>query len=170
MTHADEVDPAIEAAGVIRTLERSRGVWGEHHIDAETRRRLGSKFGELPIPRNLIEQVKARAIDQFSLRITATNPASEIDALRLRNGASRYGKVHSTFYTSSGVLHSEDRLLTAAQRTVIPAATRDAFELALATQDNSPTRLAIHTGCPLSVNLAVLTWGTASSIDRGPAF
>jgi len=135
VTHADEVDPAIEAAGVIRTLERTRGVWGEHHIDAETRRRLGSKFGELPIPKDLIEQVKARAIDQFSLRITATNPASEIDALRLRNGASRYGKVHSTLYTSSGVLHSEDRLLTAAHRTVIPAATRDAFEIALATQD-----------------------------------
>jgi conjugative relaxase-like TrwC/TraI family protein len=135
VTHADEVDAAAEAAGVIATLERSRGVWGEHHIDAETRRRLGSRFGELPIPGDLIERVKTRAIDQFSLRITATNPHSEIEALRLRNGASRYGKVHSTLYTSSGVLHSEDRLITAAQRTVIPAATKDAFGIALGNQD-----------------------------------
>lgn len=137
VTHADEVDPALEAAGVILTLERSRGVWGEHHIDAEARRRLGSKFGELPIPKDLIEQVKARAIDQFSLRITATTPASEIEELRLRNGASRYGKVHSTLYTSSGVLHSEDRLLTAAQRTVIPAASTEFFEVARASQEKT---------------------------------
>ncbi|KQR64056.1 hypothetical protein ASF98_11115 [Arthrobacter sp. Leaf337] len=137
VTHADEVDPEIEAAGVIHTLERSRGVWGEHHIDAETRRRLGSKFGELPIPKDLIEQVKARAIDQFSLRITATNPASEIEGLRLKNGASRYGKVHSTLYTSSGVLHSEDRLLTAAQRSVIPAATQESFDFAAGAQEKT---------------------------------
>ncbi|MGC0239515.1 MobF family relaxase [Arthrobacter sp. SD76] len=135
VTHADEVDPETEAAGVIGTLERTRGVWGEHHIDAETRRRLGSRFGELPIPATLIEQVKARAIDQFSLRITPDTPAPEIDALRLRNGASRYGKVHAALYTSSGILHSEDRLLTAAARTVIPAATPDAFDTALTAQD-----------------------------------
>ncbi|WP_432246092.1 MobF family relaxase (plasmid) [Arthrobacter sp. G.S.26] len=165
VTHADEVDPALEAAGVIRTLVRSRGVWGEHHIDAETRRRLGSKFGELPIPKDLIEQVKARAIDQFSLRITATNPASEVEALRLRNGASRYGKVHSTLYTSSGVLHSEDRLLTAAQRTVIPAATREAFELALTTQDKKfdagQLRMASEFAC--SDKLLVIGVGPAGA-------
>ena len=135
VTHADELDPEAEAAGVIGTLERTRGVWGEHHIDAETRRRLGSRFGELPIPPALIEQVKARAIDQFSLRITPDTPAPEIEALKLRNGASRYGKVHAALYTSSGILHSEDRLLTAASRTVIPAATPDAFDTALAAQD-----------------------------------
>jgi conjugative relaxase-like TrwC/TraI family protein len=135
VAHADEIDPAQEAQGVIHTLERSRGVWGEHHIDAETRRRLGSRFGELPIPPSLLEQVKARAIDQFSLRITPETPAPEIAALRLKNGASKYDKAHSTLYTSSGILHSEDRLLTAAQRIVIPAATTESFDTALAKQD-----------------------------------
>jgi conjugative relaxase-like TrwC/TraI family protein len=135
VAHADEIDPGQEAQGIIHTLERSRGVWGEHHIDAETRRRLGSRFGELPIPPLLIEQVKARAIDQFSLRVTPETPAPEIAALRLKNGASKYGKAHSTLYTSSGILHSEDRLLTAAQRVVIPAATTESFDAALAAQD-----------------------------------
>jgi hypothetical protein len=51
--------------------------------------------------------------------------------LRLRNGASRYGKAHSTLYTSSGILHSEDRLMTAAQRTVIPPQRRKTFDAAL---------------------------------------
>jgi conjugative relaxase-like TrwC/TraI family protein len=165
VTHADEVDAAAEAAGVIATLERSRGVWGEHHIDAETRRRLGSRFGELPIPKDLVERVKARAIDQFSLRITATNPHSEIEALRLRNGASRYGKVHSTLYTSSGVLHSEDRLITAAQRTVIPAATKDAFGTALGNQDkefdNGQLRMAEEFAC--SDKLLVIGVGPAGA-------
>jgi conjugative relaxase-like TrwC/TraI family protein len=135
VAHADEIDPAREAEAVIHTLERSRGVWGEHHIDAETRRRLGSRFGELPIPPALLEQVKARAIDQFSLRITPETPAPEIAALRLKSGASKYGKAHSTLYTSSGILHSEDRLLSAAQRIVIPAATTESFDAALAQQD-----------------------------------
>ncbi|MDQ0031507.1 MobF family relaxase [Arthrobacter bambusae] len=137
VAHADEIDPAQEAEGVIHTLERSRGVWGEHHIDAEVRRRLGSRLGELPIPPALLEQVKARAIDQFSLRITPETPTPEIAALRLKNGASKYGKAHSTLYTSSGILHSEDRLLTAAQRVVIPAATTDSFNEALAKQDKT---------------------------------
>lgn len=137
VSHADEIDPAQEAEGVIHTLERSRGVWGEHHIDAEVRRRLGSRLGELPIPPALLEQVKARAIDQFSLRITPETPSPEIAALRLKNGASKYGKAHSTLYTSSGILHSEDRLLTAAQRVIIPAATADSFDAALAKQDKT---------------------------------
>ncbi|MDN5825509.1 MAG: relaxase domain-containing protein, partial [Micrococcaceae bacterium] len=38
--HANQIDPAEEAQAIIATLERSRGSWGEHHIDAETRRRL----------------------------------------------------------------------------------------------------------------------------------
>jgi conjugative relaxase-like TrwC/TraI family protein len=135
VAHADEIDPAEEAVGVIHTLERTRGVWGEHHIDAEARRRLGSRFGELPIPAGLIEQVKARAIDQFSLRITPDVPGPEIAALRLKNGASKYGKVHGALYTSSGILHTEDRLLAAGQRAVIPAAGQESFDAALAKQE-----------------------------------
>ncbi|WP_269046500.1 ATP-dependent DNA helicase [Paenarthrobacter sp. Z7-10] len=151
VVHADEIDPAQEAAEVITTLERGRGVWGEHHRDAETRRRLGSRFGELPIPPALIEQVKARAIDQFSLRITPEAPVPEPAALRLKNGQSKYGKAHRTLYTSSGILHSEDRLLTAAGRVVIPAATNESFEAALATQvktfDAGQLRMARDFAC-----------------------
>ncbi|MDP9890014.1 conjugative relaxase-like TrwC/TraI family protein [Arthrobacter oryzae] len=165
VTHADEVDPAVEAAQVIRTLERSRGTWGEHHIDAETRRQLGSRFAELTIPKELFEQVKARAIDQFSLRITTDVPAAGPEALRLRNGASRYGKVHSTLYTSSGVLHSEDRLLTAAQRTVIPAATTEFFDTAAASQektfDAGQLRMASEFAC--SDKLLVIGVGPAGA-------
>ncbi|MET3165084.1 UNVERIFIED_ORG: conjugative relaxase-like TrwC/TraI family protein [Arthrobacter sp. UYEF10] len=165
ITHADEVDPAVEAAQVIRTLERSRGTWGEHHIDAETRRQLGARFAELTIPKELIEQVKARAIDQFSLRITTDVPASGPEALRLRNGASRYGKVHSTLYTSSGVLHSEDRLLTAAQRTVIPAASPEFFATAAASQektfDAGQLRMASEFAC--SDKLLVIGVGPAGA-------
>ncbi|NHW49219.1 relaxase domain-containing protein [Paenarthrobacter sp. MSM-2-10-13] len=137
VAHADEIDPAIEAEGVIARLEQSRGVWGEHHIRAEATRRLGSRLGEMPIPKALLEQVTARATDQFSLRITPQTPTPEIDALRLSNGASKYGKPHSTLYTSAGILHSEDRLLTAAQSVVIPAATVDSFDAALARQEKT---------------------------------
>ncbi len=38
VTTADEVDPEAAAQYVIGVLERSRGSWGAHHIDAETRR------------------------------------------------------------------------------------------------------------------------------------
>lgn len=137
VAHADELDPVVEARGVIERLEQSRGVWGEHHIRAEVTRRLGSRLGEMPIPEALLEQVMARATDQFSLRITPETPAPEIDALRLSNGASKYGKPHSTLYTSAGILHSEDRLLTAAQSEVIPAATLDSFETALSRQEKT---------------------------------
>ncbi|WP_113719740.1 MobF family relaxase [Arthrobacter dokdonensis] len=151
VAHADEIDPAQEAVEVIATLERSRGVWGEHHIEAETRRRLGSRFGELPIPPALLEQVKARAIDQFSLRITPETPAENIGALRLKNGQSKYGKAHRALYTSSGILHSEDRLLTAAGRAVIPAATGESFDTALARQgttfDAEQLRMAKEFAC-----------------------
>lgn len=137
VAHADELDPGVEAQGVIERLEQARGVWGEHHIRAEATRRLGSRLGEMPIPPGLLEQVIARATDQFSLRITPQTPAPEIDALRLSNGASKYGKPHSTLYTSAGILHSEDRLLTAAQNVVIPAATIDSFDTALARQEKT---------------------------------
>jgi len=137
VAHADELDPAVEARGVIERLERSRGVWGDHHIRAEATRRLGSRLGEMPIPATLLEQVVARATDQFSLRITPETPTPDIDALRLSNGASKYGKPHSNLYTSAGILHSEDRLLTAAQSVVIPAATVDSFDAALARQEKT---------------------------------
>ncbi len=135
VSHADELNPAVEAAAIIERLERDRGVWGEHHIEAEALRRLGSRLGELPIPDALLEQVTARAIDQYSLRITPETPVPELKELRLANGASKYGRANATLYTSAGILHSEDRLLTAAQRVVIPAATVESFDAALARQD-----------------------------------
>ncbi|MEA5456915.1 MobF family relaxase [Sinomonas sp. JGH33] len=135
VSDAADVSPEAEAEAVIETLERRRCVWGEHHIDAEVRRRLGSRLGEHTVPGHLFEQVKARAIDQFSLRITPEPRTPEPAQLRLADGASRYGKAHRTMYTSAGVLASEDRLLTAAQRHVIPAAAGQAFERAAAAQD-----------------------------------
>ena len=151
VSHADELDPQVEAQGVIERLERSRGVWGEHHIEAEALRRLGSRLGELPIPTALLEQVKARALDQFSLRITPDSPVPDIDALRLSNGASKYGRPRSNLYTSSGILHSEDRLLAAAQRVVIPAATTESFDVALIRQsktlDAGQLRMAREFAC-----------------------
>lgn len=137
VAHGDEIDPAQAAAQVIARLERDRGVWGEHHIEAETRRMLGSRLGELVIPEFLLEQVKARAIDQFSLRITPEVPVLELEALRLENGQSKYGKAHRVLYTSSGILHSEDRLVAAARRVVIPAATAESFETALSAQEKT---------------------------------
>ncbi|AOY74419.1 conjugal transfer protein TraA (plasmid) [Arthrobacter sp. ZXY-2] len=137
VAHADEIDPILEAQGVIERLEQTRSVWGEHHIRAEATRRLGSRLGEMPIPKALLEQVTARATDQFSLRITPETRTPDIDSLRLANGGSKYGKPHSTLYTSAGILHSEDRLLTAAQSVVIPAATVDSFDAALARQEKT---------------------------------
>lgn len=134
VTTADEIDPAQAAQHVIGVLERSRGSWGEHHIDAETRRLLGSRFGDVTIPTDLLEQVKARAIDQYSLLLTPGERAPMVASLTRLNGPSKYAKAHRAIYTSSGVLHSEDRLLEAAQKQVIPAATGDAFERALAMQ------------------------------------
>ncbi|GAA5226055.1 MobF family relaxase [Paeniglutamicibacter antarcticus] len=131
---ADEVDPEEAAQHVIGVLERSRGSWGAHHIEAETRRHLGSRFGDVTIPANLIEQVTARATDQFSLLLTPGERTPLVDSLRRLDGSSKYSKAHRELYTSSGVLHSEDRLLEAAQKQIIPAATGEAFERALAMQ------------------------------------
>ncbi|WP_417221392.1 AAA family ATPase, partial [Arthrobacter sp.] len=97
-------------------------------------RRLGSRFGDVAIPDNLIEQVKARAVDEYSLLLTPGERAPLVDSLGREDGSSKYAKAHREVYTSSGVLHSEDRLLEAAQKKVIPAATGEAFERALAMQ------------------------------------
>lgn len=134
VTRPEEIYAAEEAQAIIGTLERARGSWGEHHIDAETRRRLGSRFGDLPIPENLVEQIKARAVDQYSLLLTPADRSPVVDSLKRDDGAGKYTKAHREIYTSSGVLHSEDRLLEAAQKQVIPAATAEAFERALAMQ------------------------------------
>jgi hypothetical protein len=103
------------------------------------------------IPPALLEQVKARALDQFSLRITPDSPAPDIDALVLANGASKYGRPHSNLYTCTGILHSEDRLLSAAQRVVIPAATAESFDAALTQQsktfDAGQLRMAKEFAC-----------------------
>lgn len=132
--NAEEIDAAAEAQAIITTLEQARGSWGEHHIDAEARRRLGARFGELPIPENLVEQVKARAIDQFSLLLTPADRAPVVDALKREDGVGKYTRAHREVYTSAGVLHSEDRLIEAAQKQVIPAATAESFERSLAMQ------------------------------------
>nr|AXV46671.1 conjugal transfer protein TraA, relaxase [Arthrobacter sp.] len=134
VTTAQEIDAAQAAQHVIGVLERSRGSWGEHHIDAETRRLLGSRFGDVSIPADLLDQVKARAIDQYSLLLTPAERAPLVDSLTRLDGSSKYAKAHRAIYTSAGVLHSEDRLLEAAQKQVIPAATGEAFERALAMQ------------------------------------
>ncbi|WP_417235521.1 MobF family relaxase [Arthrobacter sp.] len=151
VTSADQINAAEEAQAVIATLERARGSWGEHHIDAETRRRLGSRFGDQPIPGNLVEQVKARAIDQYSLLLTPADRAPVLDSLKRDDGAGKCTKAHREIYTSSGVLHSEDRLLEAAQKQVIPAATAEAFERALAMQgktfDAGQLRMAREFAC-----------------------
>lgn len=151
VTSAEQVDAAQEAQAVIGTLEQARGSWGEHHIDAETRRRLGSRFGDHPIPAGLIEQVKVRAIDQFSLLLTPTDRAPVLDALKREDGTGKYTRAHREVYTSAGVLHSEDRLLEAAQKQVIPAATAESFERALTLQgrqfDPGQLRMAREFAC-----------------------
>ena len=50
VTPADEVDPAIEAAGITRTLERTRGVRGGTTSTPKPAAVWGPKFGEVAIP------------------------------------------------------------------------------------------------------------------------
>ncbi len=63
VTTADEINPTQAAQHVSGVLERSRGFWGEHHTDAETRRLLGSRFRDVCLwPQSACRNVSVQSL------------------------------------------------------------------------------------------------------------
>lgn len=155
----------VEAAAqaVIGTISEQRGAWGRHHVEAETRRYISHQQQGAPVPEATVAAIVDTALGGHSLRITPPGVHGAFEPLTRADGSSIYEHRGTVLYTSEKVLYAEDRLLSAARTRVIPAASAESFDRAL----------AAHTG-PLDAGQRRLAQAFATSdklllVGTGPA-
>ncbi|OMH32574.1 MobF family relaxase, partial [Tersicoccus sp. Bi-70] len=163
VAHAAMLDPMTEAREVIARLELDRGVWGEQHVIAETTRRLTARLGGQAAPDDLHAAIVEAALNHHSLSVTPQEARPTLEALSRADGVSKYTRPHRRMWTSAAVIASEDRLLTAAGTTVIPAAVEANFQAALARQD------VVFNAGQLAMAREFATSGKLLSLGIGPA-
>ena len=128
---ASEIDPDQEAAMILERLGRDRNVWGAHHLEAETRRRLGSRFGEKTVPESLHHQVVQAAITS-SVALTPGERKPTLNEFLTTEGTSVFVRAGRELFTSREVLGAESSLIEAANTLTLPTASRELFETTLA--------------------------------------
>ena len=151
------------ARAVIGTVSEQRGAWGRHHIEAETRRFISHQQQGAMVDEKTVATIVDTALGEHSLRITPPAVHGSFAPLTRGDGTSIYEHRGTVLFTSEKVLYAEDRLLSAARTRVIPAASAESFDRALAT----------HPG-PLDVGQRRLAEAFATSdklllVGTGPA-
>lgn len=114
------------ALAVVQRIESERAVWGEHHVLAEATRQLGALAGNRRVPDTLIFALTRNALDERCLCVSPDYPVPEPVAGAM-TAVHKYQRPKRTLYTSHTVLAAENQLLTAAQRSIIPAVSRESF-------------------------------------------
>jgi conjugative relaxase-like TrwC/TraI family protein len=160
---ATQINVAEHARLVVHELSQKRSTWSVNHVHAQTRRHLKQAMIGRTVPDELVAEVVKEATGTHSLSVT---PAAEVPRLAeftRADGSSQFTRSDAHLYTSREVLAAEHQVLTAAQRTVIPAVSTQTFDEVLAT----------HTG-PLSAGQVALARAFATdekllSLGIGPA-
>ncbi|OIH82811.1 hypothetical protein BLJ79_17835 [Arthrobacter sp. UCD-GKA] len=114
------------AVSVVQRLESERAVWGEHHVQAEATRQLGSLAGSRRLPDTLVFALTNTVLEHQCLCLTPDLPIPAPVAGAM-TAVHKYQKAKRKLYTSHAVLAAENELLAAAQQSVIPVATHDHF-------------------------------------------
>ena len=120
------------ARAVVGTVSEQRGAWGRHHVEAETRRYISHEQQGSMVDEATVAAIVDTALGKHSLRITPPGVHGSFEPLTRGDGTSVYEHRGTVLFTSEKVLYAEDRLLSAARTRVIPAASAESFDRALA--------------------------------------
>jgi len=130
---ATSVDVAAAARAIIENVSDKRSTWTAQNVMAEASRwakEYASEHGTLT--EDQVSAVVSHALDRDSLALTPAMVHSGFAALARNAGRSEFVHRTDTRYTSARILADENLLLRAGQTSVIPAATMENFERAVA--------------------------------------
>ena len=102
--------------------------------DAQRNYRWAKEYASAhgPLPVGTVEAVVSRGLVNASLRLTPDHVHGTFEALARNAGTSEFVHRTDTLYTSAKILQDENLLLRAGRTTVIPAASEENFENAVA--------------------------------------
>ena len=130
--------PQEHVNAIMDRLESSRSTWRKSNINAEATRYFTDIMGGHPVDAELKQQVVEQAIDtSVSMTPDLNLPLPQDKAFLRADGTSIYVPANREVFTSEGIIANEAYLVDAATtRQVIPAASHDAFDTALAAAQN----------------------------------
>ncbi|KUF20145.1 MobF family relaxase [Streptomyces silvensis] len=116
------------AREVIETVSDHRSVWGRRQVFAEAQRWvMAATLGAAPSG-DLAEQITDRALAAEVIGITPPDLNPFFPGVARADGSSIYRRRETELYTSVGVLAAEDRIVSAARTTVIPAVAANVYQ------------------------------------------
>lgn len=130
---AADLDVAAAARAIIENVSDKRSTWTAQNVMAEASRwakEYASDHGILT--EDQVSAVVNHALDRDSLTLTPASVHSDFTALARNAGHSVFVHRTDTRYTSASILSDENLLLQAGQTSVIPAASMENFDRALA--------------------------------------
>lgn len=116
------------AKEVIAAVSDKRSTWCEQHVMAETLRwskAHAAKHG--PVPTETVRAIMKAALNEASVSITPANPYSDFKPLQRDENHSVFEHRGSARFTSNTIIASENYLVRAGAREVIPAASEQDF-------------------------------------------
>lgn len=129
---AEHIDVAEHARLVVHELSSKRATWSVNHVHAQTRRHLKDVMAGRAVPDELVQNVVREVTGTHSLTVTPEADTPRLAEFTRADGTSQFVRSDAAVYTSHEVLNAEHQVLAAAQRTVIPAVSRERFEVLLA--------------------------------------
>lgn len=132
------------ANSVVSTVEQQRATWTRHHIQAEAYRQLSAD--SLGAREDLADRVITAALHHESVRITAPTTEPTLPDLTRRDGESVFTHAQTVRYSSERILSAEQRVIDAAQTTVIAPVSGESFNRTLAALDAAPKSRRLDPG------------------------
>ncbi|NMR32260.1 relaxase domain-containing protein [Arthrobacter sp. SF27] len=130
---ATGIDVDAAARRIIDAVSDKRSTWTAQNVMAEANRwakEYASEHG--PVPAGTVADVVSRSLGAASVRITPDQVHGRFEALTRNAGTADFNHRTDTRYTSKKILEDENLLLRAGRKDVIPAASMQDFDAALA--------------------------------------
>jgi conjugative relaxase-like TrwC/TraI family protein len=127
----EDIDVEGTAAEVIDTISELRAVWGKRHILAEVRRRvveLTAGQASSNETEDLVQRIADHAWNIASVSIVPPDPNPRFAPLQRSDGSSIYRRRECELATSMAMLQAEERILSAARTSAIPAVSQQLFD------------------------------------------
>ena len=127
------IDVDAAARRIIDAVSDKRSTWTAQNVMAEANRWAKEYAAEHgPVPHGTVASVVSRSLGTASVRITPDQVHGRFEALTRNAGTADFNHRTDTRYTSTKILEDENLLLRAGHKDVIPAASMQDFDAAVA--------------------------------------
>ncbi|SDQ03514.1 MobF family relaxase [Arthrobacter crystallopoietes] len=130
---AAHIDIDAAARHIVASVSGKRSTWTAQNVMAEANRwarEYALEHG--PVPAGTVAAVVSRSLGTVSVRITPDQVHGRFEALTRNAGTADFNHRTDTRYTSTKILEDENLLLRAGHKDVIPAASMQDFDAAVA--------------------------------------